>query len=108
MGFNHLEIEKKWQQYWLENKTFKTDTYSDKDKVYALDMFPYPPGSGLHVGHPIGYTATDVFSRVKRMQGKAVLHPMGEDAIGVPAEQYALATGSSPADFTSTNIETYR
>jgi len=108
MGFNHLEIEKKWQQYWLENKTFKTDTYSDKDKVYALDMFPYPSGSGLHVGHPVGYTATDVFSRVKRMQGKAVLHPMGWDAFGLPAEQYALDTGNSPAEFTLKNIETYR
>lgn len=108
MGFNHLEIEKKWQQYWLENKTFKTDTYSDKDKVYALDMFPYPSGSGLHVGHPVGYTATDVFSRVKRMQGKEVLHPMGWDAFGLPAEQYALDTGNSPAAFTRENIETYR
>src|SRR5690625_3043693 len=108
MGFNHLKIEKKWQQYWLENKTFKTDTYSNKDKVYALDMFPYPSGSGLHVGHPVGYTATDVFSRVKRMQGKAVLHPMGWDAFGLPAEQYALDTGNSPAEFTLKNIETYR
>src|SRR5690625_1415507 len=108
MGFNHLKIEKKWQQYWLENKTFKTDTYSNKDKVYALDMFPYPSGSGLHVGHPVGYTATDVFSRVKRMQGKAVLHPMGWDAFGLPAEQYALDTGNSQEEVTLKNIETYR
>src|SRR5690625_6725245 len=75
MGFDHLEIEKKWQKYWLENKTFKTDTFSKKEKIYALDMFPYPSGSGLHVGHPVGYTATDVYSRMKRMQGYEVLHP---------------------------------
>jgi len=108
MGFNHLEIEKKWQQHWLENKTFKTDTYSKKEKVYALDMFPYPSGSGLHVGHPVGYTATDVYSRMKRMRGFEVLHPMGWDAFGLPAEQYALDTGNSPAEFTLKNIDTYR
>lgn len=108
MSFDHIAIEKKWQNYWLENKTFKTDTRSDKEKVYVLDMFPYPSGSGLHVGHPVGYTATDVYSRMKRMQGKEVLHPMGWDAFGLPAEQYALDTGNSPAEFTQKNIDTYR
>src|SRR5690625_2799292 len=108
MGFDHLEIEKKWQKYWLENNTFKTDIHSNKEKVYALDMFPYPSGSGLHVGHPVGYTATDVFSRMKRMEGYEVLHPMGWDAFGLPAEQYALDTGNSPAAFTLKNIDTYR
>ncbi|WP_099160055.1 leucine--tRNA ligase [Virgibacillus ndiopensis] len=108
MSFNHQAIEKKWQQYWLDNKTFKTDTYSDKEKVYALDMFPYPSGAGLHVGHPEGYTATDIISRMKRMQGYEVLHPMGWDAFGLPAEQYALDTGNSPAEFTKQNINTFR
>ncbi|WP_164668308.1 leucine--tRNA ligase [Virgibacillus doumboii] len=108
MSFNHQEIEKKWQDYWLENKTFKTDTFSEKEKVYALDMFPYPSGAGLHVGHPEGYTATDIFSRMKRMQGYEVLHPMGWDAFGLPAEQYALDTGNSPAAFTEKNIETFK
>ncbi|GGA76345.1 leucine--tRNA ligase [Ornithinibacillus halotolerans] len=108
MSFNHLEIEKKWQSYWLENKTFKTDTSSNKKKFYALDMFPYPSGAGLHVGHPEGYTATDILSRMKRMQGYEVLHPMGWDAFGLPAEQYALDTGNSPAEFTIKNINTFR
>ncbi|MEN1970311.1 leucine--tRNA ligase [Lentibacillus sp. N15] len=108
MSFNHREIEKKWQQHWQENKTFKADTYTDKDKVYILDMFPYPSGAGLHVGHPEGYTATDILSRMKRMQGKEVLHPMGWDAFGLPAEQYALDTGNSPAAFTEHNINTFR
>ncbi|WP_188453971.1 leucine--tRNA ligase [Virgibacillus oceani] len=108
MSYNHQSIEKKWQQYWLENKTFKTDTYSNKEKVYALDMFPYPSGAGLHVGHPEGYTATDIISRMKRMQGYEVLHPMGWDAFGLPAEQYALDTGNSPAEFTEQNINTFR
>ena len=108
MTFNHQEIEKKWQQHWLENKTFKTDTYSEKEKIYALDMFPYPSGSGLHVGHPEGYTATDIISRMKRMQGYEVLHPMGWDAFGLPAEQYALDTGNSPAEFTLENIATFK
>lgn len=108
MSFNHAEIEKKWQQYWDENKTFKTDTYSDKDKFYALDMFPYPSGAGLHVGHPEGYTATDIISRMKRMQGYEVLHPMGWDAFGLPAEQYAIDTGNSPAAFTEKNIATFK
>ncbi|TRM13002.1 leucine--tRNA ligase [Lentibacillus cibarius] len=108
MSFNHQEIEKKWQQYWAEHKTFKTDTFSDKEKVYALDMFPYPSGAGLHVGHPEGYTATDIYSRMKRMQGYEVLHPMGWDAFGLPAEQYALDTGNSPAAFTDENIATFK
>ncbi|WP_163971514.1 leucine--tRNA ligase [Oceanobacillus halotolerans] len=108
MSFNHQEIEKKWQTYWLEQKTFKADTYSEKEKVYALDMFPYPSGAGLHVGHPEGYTATDIFSRMKRMQGYEVLHPMGWDAFGLPAEQYALDTGNSPAAFTEKNIATFK
>lgn len=108
MVFDHQAIEKKWQQHWLENKTFKTDTYSKKEKIYALDMFPYPSGAGLHVGHPVGYTATDVYSRMKRMEGFEVLHPMGWDAFGLPAEQYALDTGNSPAAFTLENIATYK
>ncbi|UJL45118.1 leucine--tRNA ligase [Virgibacillus sp. NKC19-16] len=108
MSFNHQEIENKWQAYWAANKTFKTDTYSKKEKVYALDMFPYPSGAGLHVGHPEGYTATDIFSRMKRMQGYEVLHPMGWDAFGLPAEQYAIDTGNSPAAFTEHNIATFK
>ncbi|HLR16101.1 MAG TPA: leucine--tRNA ligase, partial [Bacillota bacterium] len=108
MGYDHQTIEKNWQAYWKEHKTFKTDTYSDKKKVYALDMFPYPSGTGLHVGHPVGYTATDIFSRMKRMKGYEVLHPMGWDAFGLPAEQYALDTGNSPATFTQKNISTLK
>lgn len=109
MGYNHKEVESKWQEYWIKNKTFKTDVHSDKKKrIYALDMFPYPSGSGLHVGHPEGYTATDIISRMKRMQGYEVLHPMGWDAFGLPAEQYALDTGNSPAEFTEKNIATFK
>lgn len=108
MSFNHLEIEKKWQKYWEENKTFKTSEAKNKRKFYALDMFPYPSGAGLHVGHPEGYTATDILSRLKRMQGYNVLHPMGWDAFGLPAEQYALDTGNDPADFTKKNINNFR
>ncbi|MDQ0160980.1 leucine--tRNA ligase [Aeribacillus alveayuensis] len=108
MSFNHREIEKKWQKYWLENKTFKTVEDSDKPKFYALDMFPYPSGAGLHVGHPEGYTATDILARMKRMQGYNVLHPMGWDAFGLPAEQYALDTGNDPAEFTKKNIDNFR
>ncbi|AXI09816.1 leucine--tRNA ligase [Oceanobacillus zhaokaii] len=108
MSFKHQEIEKKWQHYWNDHKTFKTDTFSDKEKFYALDMFPYPSGVGLHVGHPEGYTATDILSRMKRMQGYEVLHPMGWDAFGLPAEQYAIDTGNSPAEFTAHNIATFK
>jgi leucyl-tRNA synthetase len=108
VSFNHLQIEKKWQQYWADNKTFKTENETDKPKFYALDMFPYPSGAGLHVGHPEGYTATDILSRFKRMQGYNVLHPMGWDAFGLPAEQYALDTGNDPAEFTAKNIATFK
>jgi len=108
MAFNHNTIEQKWQNYWLANKTFKTGQETDKPKFYALDMFPYPSGSGLHVGHPEGYTATDIISRMKRMQGYNVLHPMGWDAFGLPAEQYALDTGNDPRDFTDKNIGVFR
>ncbi|QDP99836.1 leucine--tRNA ligase [Lysinibacillus fusiformis] len=108
MSFIHQQIEKKWQQYWADNKTFKTENETDKPKFYALDMFPYPSGAGLHVGHPEGYTATDILSRYKRMQGYNVLHPMGWDAFGLPAEQYALDTGNDPAEFTAKNIATFK
>ncbi|HJV31028.1 MAG TPA: leucine--tRNA ligase, partial [Bacillales bacterium] len=108
MSFNHQEIEKKWQQKWEEEKTFKTSEEKGKKKFYALDMFPYPSGAGLHVGHPEGYTATDILSRLKRMQGYNVLHPMGWDAFGLPAEQYALDTGNDPAEFTKKNIDNFR
>ena len=105
---NHKEIEAKWQRYWEENKTFKTDIWDfSKPKFYALDMFPYPSGVGLHAGHPEGYTATDIISRMKRMQGYNVLHPMGFDSFGLPAEQYAVNTGNHPAGFTEKNIETF-
>lgn len=109
MEYNFNEIEKKWQEYWDENKTFFTDVWDfSKPKFYALDMFPYPSGQGLHVGHPEGYTATDIMSRMKRMQGYNVLHPMGWDAFGLPAEQYAIKTGNHPAEFTYKNIETFK
>jgi leucyl-tRNA synthetase len=108
MSFDHQQIEKKWQQYWEENKTFKTSEDKGKRKFYALDMFPYPSGAGLHVGHPEGYTATDILSRMKRMQGYNVLHPMGWDAFGLPAEQYAIDTGNDPAEFTALNIATFK
>ncbi|WP_373470948.1 leucine--tRNA ligase [Carnobacterium alterfunditum] len=108
MSFNHKMIEKKWQNYWASNKTFRTTENAEKKNFYALDMFPYPSGQGLHVGHPEGYTATDIVSRLKRAQGFNVLHPMGWDAFGLPAEQYALDTGNDPAEFTAHNIETFR
>ncbi|TWG31601.1 leucine--tRNA ligase [Geobacillus sp. C56-T2] len=108
MSFNHREIEKKWQDYWEKNKTFRTPDEDDKPKFYVLDMFPYPSGAGLHVGHPEGYTATDILARMKRMQGYNVLHPMGWDAFGLPAEQYALDTGNDPAEFTQKNIDNFR
>ncbi len=109
MSYNFTEIEKKWQEYWDKNKTFKTDVWDfSKPKYYALDMFPYPSGQGLHVGHPEGYTATDIMSRMRRMQGYNVLHPMGWDAFGLPAEQYAIKTGNHPAGFTERNIATFK
>ncbi|UTH15572.1 leucine--tRNA ligase [Macrococcus epidermidis] len=108
MSYNHQSIEKKWQKYWLDNKTFKTGEDMEQPKFFALDMFPYPSGAGLHVGHPEGYTATDIVSRFKRMQGYNVLHPMGWDAFGLPAEQYAIDTGNDPAEFTKKNIETFK
>src|SRR3984893_1617153 len=107
-GYQPLTIEPKWQKYWDENETFRTTEEAGKPKFYALDMFPYPSGAGLHVGHPEGYTATDILSRLKRMQGFDVLHPMGWDAFGLPAEQYALDTGNDPAEFTKKNIDTFR
>ena len=108
MNYNHQEIEKKWQKYWDENNTFKTDVYDfSKPKYYVLDMFPYPSGQGLHVGHPEGYTASDIMARMKRMQGFNVLHPMGFDSFGLPAEQYAINTGNHPEGFTLKNIDTF-
>lgn len=108
MAYNHKDIEQKWQQFWSDNETFKTVEDADKPKYYALDMFPYPSGQGLHVGHPEGYTATDIISRMKRMQGYKVLHPMGWDAFGLPAEQYAMKTGNNPRDFTAKNIQNFK
>src|SRR5699024_4036087 len=107
-SYDHQKIENKWQNHWLENKTVPTDIHANKDKLYALDMFPYPSGAGLHVGHPEGYTATDIISRMKRMQGYEVLHPMGWDAFGLPAEQYALDSGNRPGALTEKNIDTFR
>ena len=107
-AYNHKSIEKKWQKYWEEHQTFKTDVWDfSKPKYYVLDMFPYPSGVGLHAGHPEGYTATDIMSRMKRMQGYNVLHPMGYDSFGLPAEQYAVSTGHHPNGFTESNIETF-
>ena len=101
-------IEKKWIKYWDDNKTFHTDLHDfSKPKYYVLDMFPYPSGAGLHVGHPEGYTATDILARMKRMQGFNVLHPIGFDSFGLPAEQFAIKTGNHPGGFTQKNIETF-
>ncbi len=109
MGYDHLIVEKKWQKVWEERKLYKTDVYDfSKPKYYILDMFPYPSGQGLHVGHPEGYTATDVLARMKRMQGFNVLHPMGWDAFGLPAEQYAIKTNQHPGTFTYQNIDNFR
>ncbi len=108
MSYNHQEVEQKWQQYWDKHQTFKTDIWDfSKPKYYVLDMFPYPSGQGLHVGHPEGYTASDIMARMRRMQGYNVLHPMGFDSFGLPAEQYAIKTGNHPEGFTLKNIETF-
>ncbi|MBQ8034008.1 MAG: leucine--tRNA ligase [Bacteroidales bacterium] len=108
MEYNFIEIEKKWQAYWAANKTFEVDADPSKPKYYVLDMFPYPSGAGLHVGHPLGYIASDIYSRYKRLRGFNVLHPMGYDAFGLPAEQYAIQTGQHPATTTENNINRYR
>ena len=108
MDYNHQEIEAKWQQYWKNNKTYKAVIDTSKPKYYVLDMFPYPSGAGLHVGHPLGYIASDIYSRYKRLNGFNVLHPMGYDAYGLPAEQYAIQTGTHPAITTEKNIKRYR
>ena len=108
MEYNHKDIESRWQQYWKENNTYKTEIDNSRPKYYVLDMFPYPSGAGLHVGHPLGYIASDIFSRYKRLQGFNVLHPMGYDAYGLPAEQYAIQTGQHPEITTHQNINRYR
>ncbi|MGG8498095.1 leucine--tRNA ligase [Tenacibaculum sp. TC6] len=108
MQYNHQEIEKRWQEFWAKNQTFKASNTSEKPKYYVLDMFPYPSGAGLHVGHPLGYIASDIYARYKRHKGFNVLHPQGYDSFGLPAEQYAIQTGQHPAITTETNIQTYR
>ncbi|MBO4944704.1 MAG: leucine--tRNA ligase, partial [Muribaculaceae bacterium] len=108
MEYNHRDIEARWQQYWKDNDVYKTDIKEGKPKYYVLDMFPYPSGAGLHVGHPLGYIASDIFARYKRLRGFNVLHPMGYDAYGLPAEQYAIQTGQHPEITTNTNIARYR
>ena len=108
MEYNFREIESKWKQFWAENQTFKTEDNSDKPKFYVLDMFPYPSGAGLHVGHPLGYIASDIYARYKRLTGHNVLHPMGYDSFGLPAEQYAIQTGQHPVITTEENIARYR
>ena len=108
MGYNFLEIEEKWQGYWAKNQTFQAKNESHLPKYYVLDMFPYPSGAGLHVGHPLGYIASDIYARYKRHKGFNVLHPQGYDSFGLPAEQYAIQTGQHPAITTETNIATYR
>src|SRR5579885_2825741 len=107
-GYNPEAIEPKWQRYWEEKRTFRTPDDSGRPKFYILDMFPYPSGAGLHVGHPEGYTATDILARYGRMRGDNVMHPMGWDAFGLPAEQYAIETGTHPRVTTQKNIETFR
>ena len=108
MAYDAGAIEPKWQDYWERNETFRTEMDPSKEKVYVLDMFPYPSGAGLHVGHPEGYTATDIYCRYKRMRGYNVLHPMGWDAYGLPAERYAMRTGIHPAVTTKKNIKTFK
>ena len=108
MKYNFKSIEKKWQKYWTENNTYKTKIDLDKKKYYVMDMFPYPSGEGLHVGHPLGYIASDIYSRFKKLKGFNVLHPQGYDSFGLPAEQYAIQTGQHPKTTTEKNINTYR
>ena len=108
MEYNFSEIEKKWQHFWRENETYKVSEDKNKEKYYVLDMFPYPSGSGLHVGHPLGYIASDIFARYKRLKGFNVLHPMGYDSFGLPTEQYAIQTGVHPEIATKENTERYR
>ena len=108
MDYNFSEIEKRWQQAWAANRTYKVTEDKSKKKFYVLNMFPYPSGAGLHVGHPLGYIASDIYARFKRLQGYNVLNPMGYDAYGLPAEQYAIQTGQHPALTTETNINRYR
>src|SRR5690554_3127062 len=107
MQYHFKEIESKWQKYWSTNKTFRADNTSNQPKYYVLDMFPYPSGAGLHVGHPLGYIASDIVTRYKRLKGFNVLHPMGYDSFGLPAEQYAIQTGQHPAITTGENIQRY-
>ena len=108
MAYDPSRLEKKWQTYWEENQTFRAEVDPTRPKYYVLDMFPYPSGDGLHVGHPEGYTATDIIARYKRMRGFNVLHPMGWDAFGLPAEQYAIKTGTHPRITTQNNIENFK
>jgi leucyl-tRNA synthetase len=108
MAYNPKSIDEKWKIKWQENQTYKVENNNGKPKFYVLDMFPYPSGSGLHVGHPLGYVASDIFARYKRLKGFNVLHPMGFDAFGLPAEQYAIETGKHPAVTTAENIATYK
>jgi leucyl-tRNA synthetase len=108
MDYQFKDIEKKWQKFWADHQTFKAEDQTTKPKYYVLDMFPYPSGAGLHVGHPLGYIASDIFARYKRLKGFNVLHPMGYDSFGLPAEQYAIQTGQHPTITTETNIATYR
>ncbi|MGN0223518.1 MAG: class I tRNA ligase family protein, partial [Muribaculaceae bacterium] len=108
MEYNHKEIEKRWQQRWKDDQTYAAKVDPSRPKYYVLDMFPYPSGAGLHVGHPLGYIASDIYSRYKRLQGFNVLHPMGYDAYGLPAEQYAILTGQHPEKTTTDNIARYR
>ena len=108
MDYDFKTIEAKWQSYWAEHHTYKTENDQSRPKYYVLDMFPYPSGAGLHVGHPLGYIASDIYSRYKRLKGFNVLHPMGFDAFGLPAEQYAIQTGQHPEITTNKNIARYR
>ena len=108
MEYNFRDIERKWQELWKQNNFYAVSTQSSKPKYYVLDMFPYLSGAGLHVGHPLGYIASDIYSRYKRLKGFNVLHPMGFDSFGLPAEQYAIETGQHPADTTEKNISTFK